>query len=100
MKPALYYSIQSDYGSDYQVVAITSEKSRQWYGRTVANNVATHGTMRNLNGRFETAEAAQLKIEAIDRIDKHYKPQIEAIEKRKTDIQAERRRAIINALGK
>lgn len=73
MKPALYYALRNDYSS-YQIVAVTSEKSRQWFGRLTADNSATHGTFGSLVGRFDTEEAAREKIDAIKAINnKHEK---------------------------
>lgn len=77
MKPALFYAIKRGY-REYRIIAVTTEKPRNWHGRNVTDNTATHGTNRELIGRFDTQEAAQAKVDEVAKIIAHHAPIIEA----------------------
>lgn len=77
MKPALFYAIKRGY-REYRIIAVTTEKPRNWHGRNVTDNTATHGTTRELIGRFDTQEAAQAKVDQVAKIIAHHAPIIDA----------------------
>lgn len=60
MKPALFYAVtHRPYGprDRLRVVAVTSEKSRRWYGRE--GDEPTNGTVADLITRFQDEAVAQ-----------------------------------------
>jgi hypothetical protein len=98
MKKALYYAIRSAHYSP-KVIAITSIKGQHWYGRETRHDTATHGRLGDdINGKFETLEAAQAKVEAIARVERHHAPLIEAAQLQLTRANEAKRRSIIDAL--
>lgn len=76
-RPALFYSIVNDLYHP-KVVAVTTEKSRQWHGRDCRDDSGTHGRASELRGRFDTLEAAQTKVEAVKEIQAKHEPIIRA----------------------
>lgn len=92
MKKALYYALRPSYQS-FAVVAITREKSRHWYGRTV-EGIGTHGRLSELTGRFDTAEAAIRKADGVADIYRAYKPQIDAAQRKMQEVITSRADAI------
>lgn len=93
MKPALFYSLAG--WSHDRVVAITSTKrDRLWYGRECHDNIATHGTLRELRGRFDTQEAAEAAMRVIRSIEAKYKPLIDAANAESSRLYSEKSKAI------
>jgi hypothetical protein len=71
MKAPLYYAIRT--GSLYNpVIAVTSEKRHRWHGRDVRDNMATHGVLSDIKGRFETREAAEAMRERVGKLADSY----------------------------
>jgi hypothetical protein len=81
LKPALFYALhRSVYGiGGYKVVAVTTYKERRgrWFGRYVDDNTATHGAS-DLQGRFDTPEAAKAAIAGLVEIQKRHEGPIKA----------------------
>jgi hypothetical protein len=81
LKSALFYALhRSVYGvGGYKVVAVTTYKERRgrWFGRYVDDNTATHGA-GDLQGRFDTPEAAKAAITGLVEIQKRHEGPIEA----------------------
>lgn len=73
MKAAMFYAIKNPRFGTTRIVAVTSiKRERNWYGRELPDNMATHGSLRDLYGKFETPEDAQAKIAELNAIrDKH-----------------------------
>lgn len=65
LKDALFYTLYAYWGQDYEVIAVTTEKSRVYFGRYVHDNSATHVVSNRCKGRFPTAEAARARITAV-----------------------------------
>jgi hypothetical protein len=66
----------------FKVVAVTTYKERRgrWHGRYVDDNSGTHGA-GDLEGRFETVEAAQAKIRGLAAIRERHAPLIRAAQR-------------------
>jgi hypothetical protein len=78
LKEALFYAIHRNYYA-WRVVAVTTHKSSgRWHGRYVADNETTHGTGRDLIGKFDTAEAALERVAAVTAVKDKWEPLIEA----------------------
>jgi len=72
MKRALYYAVRVNTYRAH-VVAVTLEKGSRWYGRRLAYDEPTNGTLDQLRGRFETAERAVNRLDEIAAIVSAYK---------------------------
>lgn len=75
MKAALYYTIRVSYGH-YEVMAVTSEKRRQVYGRLVEDRSATHVSVSDTRGRFDSAEAALARVAAVKAVARRHESAI------------------------
>jgi hypothetical protein len=74
LKEPLFYAIHKSYFA-WRVVAVTTHKpSGRWHGRYVADNETTHGTGSDLIGKFDTAEAALERVEAVQAVRSKYEP--------------------------
>jgi hypothetical protein len=66
----------------------------------VRDNTATHGRLGDdINGKFDTQEQAEAKVEAIQRIERHHKPLIESAQQQLARAHDAKRRSIASALG-
>lgn len=80
MKPALYYAVQLEYNRT-RVIAVTSEKRRQWFGRDTFDDSATHGRMGdNLKGLFNTKEEAESIVKECEEVKAHFSHEREKVE--------------------
>lgn len=80
LAPVLFYTLMRTWSRDYEVLAVTTAKRTQFFGRRMDNS-ATHVVAGECKGRFETAEAAQSRIAAVKAVRARHKPAIEAAEK-------------------
>lgn len=84
LKPPLFYALhRSVYGvGGYKVVAVTTYKESRgrWFGRYVEDNSGTHGS-GDLEGRFDTVEAAQAKVNGVAAIRVKHAPLIKAAQR-------------------
>lgn len=78
LKEALFYTLHIRWLSDYKVLAVTTEKNYQYFGRYVDDNSATHARKSECKGRFPTAEAAQECIAAVKAVREAHRPDIKA----------------------
>lgn len=79
LKEALFYTIMKRWGySSWEVLAVTTEKRRQFFGRYASDNSGTHVSQSDCVGRFPTQEAAEARIEAIKRVTQRHEPAIKA----------------------
>lgn len=79
LKDVLYYALRGGYRSDYTVIAVTSFKpSGRWFGRIDATNETTHGTRRDLHGKFNSAVVAAEYVERVKQIKRLHGPKIQA----------------------
>jgi hypothetical protein len=99
MKPALFYSLAAH--GRTQIVAVTSiKRERNWYGRAVRDNMATHGTLSGLLGRFETEEAASAARDEIKAIRDRYEPIIDVAQQSLSALYRQRDDEIAARYGK
>lgn len=102
MKPAIYWTLIGTPWSDYRIMAVTSEKpGRMVYGRD-AQGCSTHRTMRDVNGRFPTEEAAKAVIEQMRAIDREFAQPLNDIEAQRRSIETLRnnaKKAILKMAG-
>lgn len=78
MKDALYYALRRKWGSDFGVVAITTEKRSHWWGRN-SDGEATHGALYDLYGRFPTMGAADAVINDMKAIKEKFAPRVKEL---------------------
>jgi hypothetical protein len=79
MKPTLYFTlVRNWYVGGFKVMRVTTEKTKQLYGSFIDEDMATHCSPRQAVGKFETAEAAQARIDDVQRVRKKYAPAIKA----------------------
>lgn len=79
MRVPLHYSIRNRYGR-HEIIAVTTERGGHWWGRTLPDNIGTHGANYDLRGRFETVEAAQAVFDKIKYVADHYAEQRRALD--------------------
>jgi hypothetical protein len=77
LKDVLFYTIKRGWLNNYEILAVTTEKRRQYFGRRVEDNSATHVTVRDCHGKFSTAEEAKNKTDGIKKIQAAYMPLID-----------------------
>lgn len=102
MKPAIAYGvIGSEFGSSWEILSITSEKSGRRgmvYGRDEHGN-ATHHKPGLVHGRFKTIGEAETARNAIRAIHRAHAPAIEAAEVEAARLRSLRNAAIRSALA-
>lgn len=68
MKPAIHYTIRrGPYFSDFNVMAVTSERGTKCWGRDHRGD-STHARQADCHGRFATRDQAEKAINAIREI--------------------------------
>ncbi len=104
MKKPLYYAIRT--GSLYNpVIAVTSERGRyvgrtdRWFGRDTRDNMATHGRISDLSGRFDTLEAAVAKRSDIAKLSDTYDEARKALTRATSKLYATERAALTELLA-
>lgn len=73
LKKALFYTIVRRYGTS-DIMAVTTEKRRQYFGRWVSDDSGTHVSIGDTSGRFATAAEAEARVAAVRRVKERYKP--------------------------
>jgi hypothetical protein len=70
LKEPLFYTLAQAWSNrrGYRVMAVTTEKRSQFFGRYVDCNEGTHRAIRQCKGRFKTAEEAEACIQGIEEI--------------------------------
>lgn len=77
MKKALFYTLVRRWSdSGFVVMAVTTEKSRQYFGRTLPAEEPTHVRISDTSGKFADMFQAQAKIAEVQAIREKYKPLI------------------------
>lgn len=74
----LYYALRKADWSDGEIVGVTTEKPNQYYGRTEPYKTPTHGSKRDLVGRFDTVDKARAAQTTIREIRLKHAPLIKA----------------------
>jgi hypothetical protein len=82
----------------WEIVAVTTEKSSQYFGRYVRDNSATHVRASECKGRFPTAEAAEARIAAVKLVKEKHKKPIELAKKALRQLEDEQERDVQAAL--
>lgn len=75
MKKVLHYAIRVDHHGP-AIVAVTTERGSHWWGRTVSDDLGTHGTIGSLRGRFPTQEAAEAVRGEVEKVHSHFRAQV------------------------
>lgn len=77
MKKALFYTLVRRWSdSGFVVMAVTTEKSRQYFGRTLPLEEQTHVRISDTTGRFPDMFQAHAKIAEVQAVREKYKPLI------------------------
>lgn len=79
LKKALFYTLGRTWlGRDYRVMAVTTEKKRQYFGRWTEDNSATHVSIHDTVGRFKTEADALDHVSKVEAIKAKHRPLIRA----------------------
>ena len=71
MKRPIHHAIVRQNFGTPRIVAVTTEKARQWYGRT-DDDSATHGSWRDILSRHATREEAESRLSVMTGIEQQY----------------------------
>lgn len=94
-KPTLYFTlVRCWHVGGFKVMRVTTEKRRQLYGSFLDEDMPTHCNPNQTVGRFETAEAAQAKVEGVKRIRERYAPHLKKIRAQEMRLEEDQRHDI------
>lgn len=81
MKRPIHYAIRvaNLYGRT-EIVAVTLERSGHWWGRVHDTGISTHGRTSDIDGRFETVEAALAVRDEVARVRAYFQAQTARLE--------------------
>jgi hypothetical protein len=97
MKKAKFYVLKPGFGKS-DIIAVTSEKGGQVYGRYLLNDMTTHFSSHRKHYRYDTLEEVLAIKEKVDAVIARYKPLHEAASKETMRLHREEK-AEVNALG-
>lgn len=84
LKKALFYTIANPWRGDHKIMAVTSEKRSQYFGRFTEDNSGTHVRKQDCRGRFDTEADARARLTAVQAVRARHRPIRKACEEAST----------------
>lgn len=98
-RPVLFYTlVRKWHVGGYEVMRVTTEKTRHLHGSLAPDWTPTHCLSRDTIGRFPTEEAARDRIKAADAVRQKFAPLIKRAREAEMKIEAAQREAIERAI--